>query len=123
MKIIVVDRDAAIGILYREELEELGHKVIFLNRGAKLLEIMGKEKPEVLILGVRLHDRDYLDLLAMVKSSFPDTKVIFNTSLKGLWPDAQAFGADYYSQKTSDLSDIKNALEAIMAQKSDKPVM
>ncbi len=113
MKIIIVERDESIAHLYKEEFNEFGHEVISLCRGEKLLKIIQKENPQVLILGVRIPGYRYFDLLEQVKTVYPKLPVIFNTSLSELWEEAKQRGADYYSPKTADLTGLIEILKAI----------
>jgi len=127
MKILVADRDMSLGRLYQEELEEMGHKVIFMYSGEKLAETIARRKPDVLILGSRLPDIaavDYssVELLARLKANFPELKVIYNSSIVEFRAAAKQAGADYCITKSSDLTDMRDAVQEIAQQKDNKPV-
>lgn len=113
MKILVVERDDNIVYLYEEEFKELGHEVVSINRGEKVLETIERENPQVIILGVRIKGYGYFDLLEQVKAAFPKLPIIFNTSLFELWEEAKLRGADFYSPKTADLTGLVEILETI----------
>ncbi len=95
----MVERDEPVRRLYEEEMKEWGYEVIVLSGGHELLTFIAREKPQVVILGVRIPGYDSFKLLEEMKDSFPDLPVIFNTSLCELWPHALARGADFCSQR------------------------
>jgi DNA-binding NtrC family response regulator len=122
MKILVIERDLLLRRLYQEELSEWGYEPIVLSRGDQLLKSIAGNKPQVVILGVKIsgYENEPLKLLEQIKDSFPDLPVIFNTSLGELWPQARAKGADFYSHKTSDLTELKEMIETAITTRKTK---
>ena len=113
IKIIVLERIESVAFLYHDEFEELGHKVILLNQGEKLLETIKKEYPQVLILGIKIAGFGPFDLLEEVRAAYPKLPIIFNTSALEFWEGANDRGADFYFAKTSDLTNLKEIIEMI----------
>jgi len=113
MKIIVLERIENVALLYHDEFEELGHKVVLLKQGEKLLGTIKKEYPQALILGIKIPGFGPFDLLEQVRAAFPNLPIIFNTSLLECWEEANARGADFYFAKTSDLTNLKEIIEMI----------
>jgi len=108
-------------LLYHDEFEDLGHKVILLNQGEKLLETVKKEYPQALILGIKIAGFGPYELLEQVRAAFPKLPIIFNTSVLELWEDAKIRGADFYFAKTSDLTNLKEILEKIEKNSQESP--
>jgi len=113
MKILVLERIESIALLYHDEFEELGYKVILLNQGEKLLETIKKEYPQALILGIKIPGFGPYELLEEVRAAFPNLPIIFNTSALEFWEGANDRGADFYFAKTSDLTNLKEIIEMI----------
>ncbi|MDI6754050.1 MAG: response regulator, partial [Thermodesulfobacteriota bacterium] len=53
-KILCVDDDLSLLRLYQEELSEEGYKVILAKDGQEALAKFSKEKPQVVILDIRM---------------------------------------------------------------------
>ena len=71
-KIFVVDDDEHIRLLYSVELEEAGYEVITADSGYKLLEAIEDEKPNLVILDMKLPDRNGLEILLDIRNHFCD---------------------------------------------------
>jgi DNA-binding response OmpR family regulator len=53
-KILVVDDDKTIQLLYAEELEEEGYHVITTGEGSKVMELLKQKKPDLIVLDIKL---------------------------------------------------------------------
>ena len=113
MKIIMVEREKLLGYSYTIHLKQVGHEVIYLGQGQDLLPTIEREKPGAIILGIKITGYGYFELLEQVKAAYPQLPVIFSTSLTDLWVEAQDKGADFFDDKSGDLSNIKEIIERL----------
>jgi len=115
-KILIVDDEEHIRYLYSEELSEAGYEVITAENGHLLLERIEKEKPDLVVLDIKMVDYNGLDLLQDIRNKFYDLPVILCTAYDTFKEDMKSIAADYYVIKSFDLSELKNkiamALEA-----------
>ena len=115
-KILVVDDEEHIRLLYSEELSEAGHDVITATDGYKLAERIDKEKPDLIILDIKMVDYNGLDLLQAIRNKFYNLPVILCTAYDTFKDDIKAIAADFYVIKSFDLTELKKkivtALEA-----------
>jgi two-component system response regulator (stage 0 sporulation protein F) len=115
-KILVVDDEEHIRLLYSEELSEAGYEVITAADGYKLTERIDKEKPDLIILDIKMIDYNGLDLLQEIRNKFYDMPVILCTAYDTFKEDIKSIAADFYVIKSFDLTELKNkiaiALEA-----------
>ncbi len=115
-KILVVDDEEHIRFLYSEELSDEGYEVITHDSGEGLLEKIEKEKPDVVILDIRLVDYNGLDLLQSIRNKYYNLPVILCTAYDTFKEDLKAMAADFYVIKSFDLTELKQriaqALEA-----------
>ena len=107
-KIMIVDDEEYIHFLYSEELEDEGYQVVTVSSGFKLLEKIEKERPDLVVLDIRLRDYDGLDLLQSIKNTFYDMPVGLFTAYDTYKDDMKSVAADFYVVKSSDLTVIKN---------------
>jgi two-component system response regulator (stage 0 sporulation protein F) len=115
-KILIVDDEEHIRYLYSEELSEVGYEVITADSGYKLLEKIKEEKPDLVVLDIKMVDYNGLDLLQDIRNNFYDLPVVLCTAYDTFKEDMKSIAADFYVIKSFDLTELKSkiamALEA-----------
>ena len=115
-KILIVDDEEHIRFLYSEELTEAGYEVITADSGYKLLERIENEKPDIVVLDIKMVDYNGLDLLQDIRNKFYNMPVVLCTAYDTFKEDMKSIAADFYVIKSFDLTELKNkitmALEA-----------
>ena len=107
-KIMIVDDDEHIRFLYSEEFEDEGYDVVTVSNGFKLLEKIEREKPDLVVLDIRLRGYDGLDLLQSIKNRFYDMPVGLCTAYDTFKEDMKSITPDFYVVRSSDLTELKN---------------
>ncbi|MGD8983120.1 MAG: response regulator [Desulfobacteraceae bacterium] len=118
-KILIVDDEEHIRFLYSEELSEAGYEVITADSGYKLMEKIEDEKPDLIVLDIKMVDYNGLDLLQDIRNKFYNMPVVLCTAYDTFKEDMKSIAADFYVIKSFDLSELKSkiamALEANVA--------
>ena len=109
-KILVVDDEEPIRLLYEEELTDEGYEVVTADSGQGLLERIAQERPDLIILDIKLADSDGLDLLQEIRNRHYDLPVILCSAYEVFKRDIKAIAADAYVVKSSDLTPLKKAV-------------
>jgi signal transduction histidine kinase len=119
-KILVVDDDPIVVKLYELILKKEGFDIDIARSGAEMMQVVAKQKPDVIVLDVILPDDTGLDLCAAIKSDpeYLGVKVILVSGME-ISPAQVAVGietgADDYLTKPFDskvlLARIKNCLK------------
>ena len=110
-KILIVDDEKSIRILYQDELTEEGYDVITLGDGSKLMEVIAKWRPDLIVLDIKLGEYDGLDLLQDIRNRNYDMPVILCTAYLHFKYDLRSIAADYYVVKNSDLNELKTKIK------------
>jgi DNA-binding response OmpR family regulator len=108
-KILIVDDESHIRLLLEQTLEEVeddGVKLLFAENGAKALEIIRKENPNLVLLDVMMPEIDGLEVCRVVKQEWklPEVYIVLLTA-KGQERDKEKailVGADTYITKPFD---------------------
>ena len=109
-KILIVDDEEHIRFLYSEELTEAGYEVITADGGFKLIERIEEEKPDLVVLDIKMVDYNGLDLLQDIRNKYYDLPVVLCTAYDTFKEDMKSIAADYYVIKSFDLTELKNKI-------------
>jgi len=109
-KILIVDDEEVIRILYAEELEEEGYKVITTGSGHGLIEMIQREKPDLVVLDIKMAKHNGLDLLQDIRKEFYNIPVILCSAYSLFKGDIKSIAADYYVVKSADLGELKQKI-------------
>jgi len=117
-QILVVDDSKPILILMEEFLEEDGYKVTTATSAKDGLFLIDKEKPDLVIMDIKLPDMNGLDALIEIKKNDPKLSVIIMTAYGTTQTAIEAMKRGAYDYVTKPFRNeelkvlIKNALEA-----------
>jgi DNA-binding response OmpR family regulator len=119
-KILVVDDELHIRMLYREELEGDGYAVALTDGLTPITEVLENEKPDLVILDIKLEGNPLtgLDILQTIRAANATLPVILSTSYDSFQNDLKSIAADAYVVKSVDLSMLKDAICRVSAKKS-----
>jgi len=116
VKILVADDEKLLCELYSQELNDEGYKVITTTYGAEVMQIIEKQRPDVVVLDIRLADTDGLDLLARIRDRHYGIPVILNSAYSLYKNDLRSIAADYYVVKSVDLTELKTRIQQVLAR-------
>ena len=111
VNILIVDDEASIRMLYREEFEDEGYNVTEAEDGHQITEKIKQDKPDVIVLDIKMAEYDGLDLLQEIRQQFQDLPVIICSAYGAYKGDYKTLAADYYVVKSSDLSELKQKVK------------
>lgn len=119
-KVLIVDDEENIRYLYSEELKADGYEVITADSGYKLLERIEKERPDIILLDIKMADYNGLDLLQDIRNKYYNLPVILCTAYDSYKSDVKSIAADSYVIKSFDLTELKKritqALETVVPE-------
>lgn len=110
-KILVLDDNKSIQLLYSDELTEEGYQVVTSGDGSRVMELIEKESPDLIVLDTRLGKYDGLDLLQQIRNIYDDLPVILCTAYPTIKRDLRSMAADYYVHKSSNLKELKRRVK------------
>jgi len=109
-KILTVDDDEHIRLLYSMELNEAGYEVVTVENCYKLLEKIEAEKPDLVILDIKMVDCNCLDFLHDIRDHFCGLPAILSTVDNTFKDDMKSIEADFYVVKSYDLTELKEKI-------------
>jgi two-component system, response regulator, stage 0 sporulation protein F len=119
-KILIVDDEEHIRMLYQVELQDEGYEVATAADGHKLLERIENERPNLVILDIKMAGYNGLDLLQEIRKRFYNLPVILCSAYDSFKRDMKSIAADFYVVKSSDLTQLKKTI--VRALESSPPL-
>ena len=113
-KILVVDDEANIRELYKEELEEMGYAVTTVPDAVKALSLLETAKFDLITLDMRMPDMDGIEALRKMKERDSALPVIICTAYEEYKHDFGSWCSDAYVVKSADMSQLRDAVKKIL---------
>lgn len=116
-KLLVVDDEGSIRLLYEQELAEAGHDVTTAASAGEAFEKLGQGDFDLVVLDIKLKNESGLDLLQKIVKERHEMPVILSTAFSFYKDDFSAWLADGYVVKSSDLTELKEEITRVLAKK------
>lgn len=114
-KILLVDDEDSIHLLYREELEEEGYEVHSALSGEAALDQLKIIAPDLIILDINMPGINGIDVLRQIKEMNPSLPVILSSAYQEFKQDLATWASDEYIVKSSNLDELKAAVKKHLA--------
>ena len=109
-RILLVDDEEGIQLLYREEFEEEGFEVISAYNGDEALEKFNKESLDLVILDINMPGMSGIEVLRRMKEIKPDLPVILSSAYQEYKQDFSTWASEDYIVKSANMEELKNAV-------------
>ncbi|MDR1241902.1 MAG: response regulator [Deltaproteobacteria bacterium] len=112
-KILVIDDERHIRMLYQEELQNEGYEVAESDGQEPICELIAREKPDLVILDIKMEPGiSGLDLLQTLRGPYPALPVLLSTAYDSFQYDLKSIAADGYVVKSVDPTELKDKIAA-----------
>jgi two-component system response regulator (stage 0 sporulation protein F) len=115
-KIVLVDDEESIHLLYREELEGEGFEVYSALTGEEALQKFQIISPDLVILDINMPGINGIEVLRQIKEINPTIPVVLSTAYHEYKQDLGAWASDDYIIKSSNLDDLKAAVRQLLSK-------
>ncbi|MDD8019631.1 MAG: response regulator [Acidobacteriota bacterium] len=113
-KILLIEDDQALSLLYEEELNKEGYSLAIVHDADSALEQVKKEKFDLIITDIRMPGKDGIELIANVMGLRKDIPIIINTAYQSYKDDFMTWAADAYIIKSSSLDELKSKIKELI---------
>jgi len=115
-RILVVDDEENIRVLYREELEEEGYTVDVAANGQEALNKLDTFNPDLITLDIKMPEMDGVETLRRIRGIQRDLPVILCSAYGEYKQDLTTWASDAYVIKTSDLTELKDTIKILLSK-------
>lgn len=116
-KILLVDDEDSIQIVYREEFEDEGYIIISAMDGETGLEKFKAETPDIVILDIQMPGMNGVEVLRQMKMLNPAIPVILSSAYQEFKRDLGSWASDEYIVKSGNLDELKQAVKRLVADR------
>jgi DNA-binding response OmpR family regulator len=116
MKILIVDDDQHIRLLYKEELLEEGYDVDVASSGMEALQLFDKNEYDLVTLDILMPDMDGIKVLRQMKEKRPRIPIIMSTAYD-YRDDFAVWASEAYIVKSAELSELKEMIKTLLSKK------
>ena len=113
-KILVVEDEEGLRLLYKEELEAEGYEVLTARNGREAIQQLEEGRPDLIILDIVMPVMDGMEALGRIVGKERKIPIILNTSYPGYRRDFMSWAADAYVTKSTDLGELKDKVRELL---------
>ena len=110
-RILVVDDEESIQLLYREELEDEGYEVTSAMNGEEALKEFSENTPDLVVLDINMPGIDGIEVLRQMKQAKPGVPVILSSAYPEYKQDLASWASDDYIVKSFNMDELKESIK------------
>ncbi len=117
-KIFIVEDEPNLQLLYRVEIESMGHEVVCAGNGRVALKCLESVNPDLIILDIQMVEGDGLEFITRMLDNRQSVPVIINSAFSHYKNDFMSWAAEAYIVKSSDITELKTTIDKVLAKKN-----
>ena len=114
-RILVVEDEPSLRMLYRGDLAEDGHEVATASDAKEALAQLEALRPDLVVLDIRMPGMDGLDAMTRILERDPRIAVVLNSAFSCYKDNFLSWAADAYVVKSSDTSELRETVRRVLA--------
>jgi len=114
-RILVVDDEPALCLLYDELLRDEGYVVTTATNGAQALQRMDSFQPDLVLLDIRMPGMDGVELMGRMLNRRNDVPIVLNTAYSCYKDNFCTWVASAYVVKSSDSREMLATIDKVLA--------
>lgn len=114
IRILLVDDEEHIRLLFKEELEEEGYLIDLASNGFEAIEKVKGQRFDLVVLDIKMPGMDGIQALNEIKKIDKDQPVILCSAYGEFKQDFSSWVSDAYVVKSADTRELKDAIRKIV---------
>lgn len=118
-KILIIEDENNLRLLYRQDFERDGFEVVTAATAAEGLAMVEAEKPDLVVMDIRLPGMDGLEAMSRLLDKNPKIPVILNSAYSSYKDSFMSWSADAYVVKSADTGELRTKVQELLASRAD----
>jgi len=115
-KILLVEDEKALCLLYEEELSREGYAVTAVIDAETALAELGKTAFDLIVTDIRMPGMNGIELITQIMGLRKDIPIIINSAYQSYKEDFMTWAADAYVVKSASLDELKAKIKQLMGE-------
>jgi len=113
-RILVVDDEKNLRILYEEELKAEGYGVDVADSADMAFRLLDENTYDVIVLDIQMPGMNGLEAMGHILHKNRKQTIILNTAYSQFKDDFESWSADAYVVKSGDLTELKDKIRELV---------
>lgn len=113
-RILIVDDEENIRLLYKEEFAEEGYEVAVAASAEEAMAQIETQRPDLITLDIRMPGIDGIEFLRLLREQDRDLPVVIVTAYGEYKQDFSVWASDAYVVKSADMDELKAMVRKVL---------
>ncbi len=113
-KILIVEDEKNLRLLYKKDLEEDGYQVVTAANAIEGLKALESEPLDLVVLDIRMPGMDGLEAMGRILDRHPKIPVILNSAYSSYKDNFMSWAADAYIIKSADTGELRAKIRELL---------
>jgi CheY-like chemotaxis protein len=113
-KILVVEDEKTLCLLYEEELSREGYDITAVTDAEAALARLAQESFDLIVTDIRMPGKNGIELITQIMGLRKDIPIIINSAYQSYKEDFMTWAADAYVVKSSSLDELKSKIKQLL---------
>jgi len=114
-RILLVDDEESIQLLYREEFEEEGYVVDSARNGVEALAKFRENPPDLVVLDINMPGMNGIEVLRQMKEFRANLPIILSSAYQEYKQDFGSWASEAYVVKSANMDELKATVRKYLA--------
>ncbi len=119
-KVLVIEDEKNLRVLYKQDFERDGFDVVTAANATEGLALVDSEKPDILVVDIRLPGMDGLEAMSRVLERHPKIPIVLNSAYSSYKDSFMSWSADAYVVKSADTGELRTRVRELLASRADR---
>ena len=115
-KILIVDDEESIRLLYKQELEDEGYDITLACNAYEALEIVDRESFDIMVLDIKMPGMDGIEAMQKIVGKKNNIPIIINSAYPHFKDSFMTWVAEEYVVKSSNLQELKDKIKQLLTK-------
>ncbi len=113
-KVLLVEDETALCLLYEEELSREGYAVTAVTDAESALAALKTEAFDLIVTDIRMPGKNGIELITEIMGLRKDIPIIINSAYQSYKEDFMTWAADAYVVKSASLDELKAKIKSLL---------